>query len=283
LHEDTLASVLANRPPHSEVLVVHPGPYSDPYELGDEVRFLEADADATRLQLVNLGAEEAEGDILHILCGGYEATENWTEDALRQFADAKVVSVAPLVTDVNEQTVVSAGLQSTSSGRRKLLRAASPRSTELARVAPLGPTLESGFYRIECWDAASGVDETMGPAADADLGLCLSELGECRLAAASVVHARSESPAALGYQAGRCAIRLQRRYAHKRTASGAAFRSQAAFSTLTGCLRPSTWAQLLGYLAARNDRRDLKRFERRWSDLQAEAAELARLEQREAA
>jgi len=40
--EDTLVSVLENRPDDSEVLVVLGKPYQDPYALGDEVEFVAA-------------------------------------------------------------------------------------------------------------------------------------------------------------------------------------------------------------------------------------------------
>ena len=40
--ENTLVSVLENRPADCDVVVVHSKPYSDPYELKNEVRFVSA-------------------------------------------------------------------------------------------------------------------------------------------------------------------------------------------------------------------------------------------------
>ena len=40
--DDTLVSVLENRPANCEIIVVHTRPYDDPYELSGEVRFLKA-------------------------------------------------------------------------------------------------------------------------------------------------------------------------------------------------------------------------------------------------
>jgi len=40
--DDTLVSVLENRPAHCEILVVHNEPYDDPYQLSNEVCFIEA-------------------------------------------------------------------------------------------------------------------------------------------------------------------------------------------------------------------------------------------------
>ena len=42
--DDTLVSVLENRPANCEIIVVHTEPYDDPYDLAGEVRFLEARA-----------------------------------------------------------------------------------------------------------------------------------------------------------------------------------------------------------------------------------------------
>ena len=39
--ERTLVSVLQNRPEDTEILVVVPGRYNDPYQLREEVRFVE--------------------------------------------------------------------------------------------------------------------------------------------------------------------------------------------------------------------------------------------------
>ena len=46
--DDTLLSVLENRPANCEILVVHNQPYHDPYNLSDEVRFVEAERGPAR-------------------------------------------------------------------------------------------------------------------------------------------------------------------------------------------------------------------------------------------
>ena len=40
--ESTLISVLENQPAASEVIVAHDGSYDDPFDLGEEVRFVSA-------------------------------------------------------------------------------------------------------------------------------------------------------------------------------------------------------------------------------------------------
>ena len=52
LLEETLVSVLQNRPDNSEVLVMHDGTYEDPYDLVDEVRFIEASG--VQLSLIHI-------------------------------------------------------------------------------------------------------------------------------------------------------------------------------------------------------------------------------------
>lgn len=59
--EDTLLSVLENRPDGAEVLVVLDEPYDDPYELKGEIRFLEAAAGASFVESVNLGIKREPG------------------------------------------------------------------------------------------------------------------------------------------------------------------------------------------------------------------------------
>src|SRR5437773_6639777 len=71
----TLVSVLQNRPTDCEVLVLHTEPYDDPYSLGDEVRFIESHA-GSLVELLNIGVEQASGEVLHIVGCGLEATEH---------------------------------------------------------------------------------------------------------------------------------------------------------------------------------------------------------------
>ena len=83
--EATLASVLQNRPDDCEVLVVQPRTYDDPYELKDDVRFVQAPADATLIDLINVGVEKSTGEIVHLLSCEVEVEEGWTQPALKHF------------------------------------------------------------------------------------------------------------------------------------------------------------------------------------------------------
>ena len=79
--EDTLASVLQNRPAKSEILVCFNHAYDDPYFLRDEVRFIEAPADAGAVDCLNHALTVAQAPIVHLLQPGIEALEGWTEPA----------------------------------------------------------------------------------------------------------------------------------------------------------------------------------------------------------
>ena len=58
--EETLVSVLQNRPDDSDVLVVHPGNYDDPYELAGEVNFLPMPAGSGLLACLNAAIQGAD-------------------------------------------------------------------------------------------------------------------------------------------------------------------------------------------------------------------------------
>src|SRR5690606_32409978 len=95
--EDTLATVLQNRPSGCEVLVALAEPYNDPYGVADEVTFVPPPArgDANFVALVNRAVTQAEAAIVHVLASGVRVTEDWTSAALLHFDDASIAAVAP--------------------------------------------------------------------------------------------------------------------------------------------------------------------------------------------
>ena len=92
--EDTLVSVLENRPNDCEVLAVLAQPYDNPYKLDDEVCFCRA-ADGTGLaELMNLGIATSRAPVVHLLTCGAEVREGWADVAMAHFRDPQVASVA---------------------------------------------------------------------------------------------------------------------------------------------------------------------------------------------
>ncbi len=106
--ENTLISVLENRPEHSEIIVAHGGNYDDPFMLADEVEFL-VTASTQLARIVAEAANVARGHIVHVLADGIIATEGWTEPALELFEQHDTAIVAPVVRDRETGDIVNAG------------------------------------------------------------------------------------------------------------------------------------------------------------------------------
>lgn len=189
--EETLVSVLQNRPDDCEIIVPHALPYDDPYHLDGEVCFLHVAAHPSLVDLVNAALDQAEGDVIHTLACGIAVEEGWTNQALVHFADPKVGAVAPLVVQRDQPTrIETLGAGYTRGGLRYRVghNQPLPRRHKLADQI-VGPTLAAGFYAHELLDALGGFADAVGDElADIDLALSLSELGfraafapECKL------------------------------------------------------------------------------------------------------
>ena len=71
--EETLLSVLENRPESCEVIVALACEYDDPWNLRDEVTFVRAPEAASTIGCVNLGISSAAGEVIHVLSAGWKA------------------------------------------------------------------------------------------------------------------------------------------------------------------------------------------------------------------
>ncbi|NLF70335.1 MAG: hypothetical protein GX575_14945 [Candidatus Anammoximicrobium sp.] len=197
--EDTLASVLQNRPAECEVIVVHSQPYDDPYDLKGEVRFLPVPQNAGKSHVINAGCRASEGEIVHVLQPGVLATDGWTAAALERFDDSQICAVAPLLLDADDDDrILAAGLHYTWGGARVSHGAGRRRSDgpRVLRQAIVGPGLFAGFYRRWIWEAVGGFCERLDVSwADVDFALSLRSLGyQAVLEPASIVRG---SPAAV--------------------------------------------------------------------------------------
>ena len=177
--EATLASVLQNRPENCEVLVVQPRGYNDPYELKNEVRFVEAQADSTLIDLINVGIQKAAGEIIHVLSCEVEVFEGWTEPALRHFQNPTVGSVSPLVAVKGSlEQVVSRGVLYDPGGVRTSRSEADAQECRALGRYLDAPTLSAGLYRRVAVLEVGGFCPEVGPVfADVDLGLMLRAFG----------------------------------------------------------------------------------------------------------
>lgn len=201
--ENTLASVLQNRPAGAEVIVALGCDYDDPYHIDEEVRFARVEARGGLSELVNSGFRACLAPVVHVLACGVTVSEGWVEPALAHFCDRRVASVAPLIVDAAEPSRIwAAGLQYHPGGAR-LRRGQGQPADRLDGIASniIGPSWVAGFYRRALAGAAHGpFDPTLGAGtADIDLALRLSQAGY-----ATVFEPRSliQQPAAAEPQSG---------------------------------------------------------------------------------
>jgi hypothetical protein len=253
--EDTLVSVLQNRPSGCEVLVVHPGRYEDPYRLSDEVVFVQVDVAADLLALINAGMLAAHGEILHLLQPGILAEEGWTDAAVRRFRSSEIAAVAPIVLSARDQNrIVAAGLRYTTGGRRIVHGAgvclSSSRQVLSRNIA--GPARVAAFYRRSIFSALEGFCPQAGPwYADIDLVLSMRELGFCcELEPDSILTTfELDLDAPLDFETGRSAERVFRR--HRKQLAGAVSLPAHTAEILSSVWMRAHQAAAYGHLAGR--------------------------------
>lgn len=172
--EDTLVSVLEKRPDGCEVIVALGCAYDDPWNIRDEVTFVQAPIGSSLVACVNVGVASSQADVTHILAAGWRATEGWTEGPLARFDDDVTAAVVPLTVAADDHArAVAAGIRCRRGGRRVDL------VPGRGRPRPHGPTLEAGFWRTEFLrQAGPGFSTACGDScADADMAVALARSG----------------------------------------------------------------------------------------------------------
>lgn len=181
--EDTLVSVLENRPADCQVIVVFNQPYDDPYELAGEVDFLGAPGGTGWAECVNRAVAHSSGEIVFIVHSAVEVEPGWYEavrDALNQ---PGVAAVVPTIRcRYEESRIISRGMAIRRSGsivRRgegRLLQASEATGRSVA--ADVLPEPLAGAYRRSALVAAGGFCPRLGEeTAVVDLGLRLLRAG----------------------------------------------------------------------------------------------------------
>ncbi|MEE8450581.1 MAG: glycosyltransferase family 2 protein [Thermoguttaceae bacterium] len=157
--EETLLSVLENRPKDCQIVVVISGNYDDPYGLAGEVDFVRAGRGIGLIGCINAGICASRAPVVHPLLCGVKVGPGWADIALARFDDPVVAAVAPLVLDgQNPPRVVAAGVTYRWAGIvRSIGRGLSPedalrrcpvlRDPVLRDPAAYGPDISAGFYR----------------------------------------------------------------------------------------------------------------------------------------
>lgn len=143
--ESSLASVLQHRPDGCEVIVPHDGSYDDPFDLGEEVRFVDSGSTST-LRQISEAAELALGRFIHVVADGHVVTDNWTNAALAQFEGHETGVVVPMVRDSETQRIEHAGWRTTASS------ACGPIGFGEKRIArKLAASVEGAFLAASFW------------------------------------------------------------------------------------------------------------------------------------
>jgi GT2 family glycosyltransferase len=178
--ENTLASVLANRPDDAEIFVILLRPYEDPYDVKSEVGLIQGDPRGGVVGAVNLGICLASAPVIHVLLCGTEVPEGWAEAALARLASPRIAAVAPLLLDVDlPDRILAAGLAYHIGGEIVPLAAGRVAcSAELCVRRVLAPHPAAAFYRKSAVEALGGFDPVVGDRlAGIDAGLALERLG----------------------------------------------------------------------------------------------------------
>lgn len=274
--ESTLASVLQNRPAASEVVVLLPSAYSDPYGLGEEVRFVVVPEARDLATLLTAALKTIEGTVLHVLSAGAEVAEDWTVGPLERFWDARIAAVAPLVVLSQQESIVaSVGVDYSVGGTRRVVGSGEEVVEHLVEDDVLGPTLIAGFYRIDALrQLAAPFEPAVGDRRlDVDTALQLQAAGyRAVYDPRSVVYRESArlgetSPFAAGRQCERLFLRhvpqrgrLRSLVAHLPTLLGGLFGKGAVKEKLArGLGRLTATLELLRYRKFRRDQLALGR------------------------
>lgn len=190
--EATVLSVLENRPHDSEIIVVHNGGYSDPYDLAEELLVVEAERRANGLQLLNVGVMAACAPVVCTLLDGVTVSDDWAAEPLEllRSADNAVVSVGVQPVHARGFTygISTRALKNGGDLQRGKVE------LEGASGACSGPLLACGFYRKKLLRSLGGWNDRLDVSvADIELAWMLQALGisvEC--AASSQVTIVSE-------------------------------------------------------------------------------------------
>lgn len=187
--EETILSVLENRPRDCEIIVAHNGSYQDPYDLADEVIYVQEDADSTVVELLNAGLMAACSPVVFTLLDGAVVSADWAESPLKRFSRPEIAAVAPQLM-IGQRVVTGVAAEAIRSQAK--LRSGLVESKNATAAAP---TLAAGFYRRKLLLAIGGWNDELGAGStDVELACLMSNLDlVCECEPGVVVHATAES------------------------------------------------------------------------------------------
>lgn len=192
--EETLVSVLENRPGSCQVIVANGGHYEDPYHLNsDEVQFIDLGRERSLACCINEAIDWVDAPVLNVLSCGTVVEEHWADQLLRVFGDPKVgLAMTPVFDRLKSNRLVSSGVLYHHHGvirNQKHHTAAAPGRC-------LGPHLASAFFRTDLLHKIGGLNPSFCQQISyLDYALTLRHLGqEIEFVPVSRVHYASQTP-----------------------------------------------------------------------------------------
>lgn len=163
--EESLVSVLENRPRSTQVLVVLGDVYKDPYDIKDEVDFVFASYGESVVECLNLALDAATAPVVHVLGCGMQVSPGWTDAPLDLLRNPTVASVVPCILDKRHPAkVLSAGVHYRSGGVSDRLKwGGLPEGFHLGTGECFGPDLFGGFFRRNALRSVGGFNASLGP------------------------------------------------------------------------------------------------------------------------
>lgn len=243
--EDTLISILENRPADVEVIVAHDGSYADPFELSDEVRFVCGPSHSLP-DLMSVAVDQARSEFVHVIAGGVRATAGWTAAALELLQQYEVGLVAPLAISRNDDSVIAAGWTSRFSTATCPIGHGSSQVTRRETARIQGACLSASFWNRRLLKQVHAAYPTHSSnAAQYAWPALLTQRGwQVRLASESVVLAELDM---LGLTPSFAKARTERELQRSLVSQGlisAALRS--SYSTALSLLSPRVWGDCMG-------------------------------------
>ena len=180
LFDQTLASILRDRSPSSEILVIHDGTYQDPHQLSDEITFVSTEKRCDLIAMFNRGVSLSSGDFITFIRPGMELSQDWQLTVEDAFQKPHIASVSPLITTHSEpQKIVTAGVEAGIGFQRKMTATRWRNTpTKIKRVSPLGPTSWAAFYRRSAIEQIHPISENLDSVFfDLEIAMSLRTIG----------------------------------------------------------------------------------------------------------
>ena len=179
LLEQTLISVLENRPVDSEIVVAHDGSYEDSYDLSDEVKFTEVNGKPSVGRFLDRVLSETDSEYVHTLLPGILAKPGWCDAIDQHFEDSRVGSICPIISDFQDDgKVKSVGIKADIFFGRKVV-GQNFRIEMLVEesISPLGPSIAAAFYRRSALEQIGQFSLLDDASIDLEIALSLREVG----------------------------------------------------------------------------------------------------------